>query len=194
MGSPNCRLVAAGILLQMEFDPALDVDVVHAPHGWRDSDLWLSPAEFLDSMKPLLDKYLESQGEARVTDMEWQVGGWGQSGTKLAALPLLTGTASFGIKGGQTAVELSADHRQHRLVLVMHDGHQGGVARSSSLKDRSPCFLSYACHLVNWCRCTVTQHLLSTSSLRFLPQQRVQQLVTAPSTTAEQMRHTSQSA
>eukprot|EP00878_Enallax_costatus_P003419 GHUV01003630.1.p1 GENE.GHUV01003630.1~~GHUV01003630.1.p1 ORF type:complete len:938 (+),score=439.83 GHUV01003630.1:187-3000(+) len=59
--------------LQMEFDPALDVDVIHAPHGWRDSELWVNPPEFLDGMKPLLDKYLEAQGEAAVTDMEWQV-------------------------------------------------------------------------------------------------------------------------
>eukprot|EP00878_Enallax_costatus_P032265 GHUV01035416.1.p1 GENE.GHUV01035416.1~~GHUV01035416.1.p1 ORF type:complete len:152 (-),score=37.30 GHUV01035416.1:806-1261(-) len=62
------------LFLQMEFDPALDVDVIHAPHGWRDSELWVNPPEFLDGMKPLLDKYLEAQGEAAVTDMEWQVG------------------------------------------------------------------------------------------------------------------------
>lgn len=59
---------------QMEFDPSLDVDVNHAPRDWRDADLWVSAAEFLDSMKPHLDKYLAAQGEPPVEEMEWQVG------------------------------------------------------------------------------------------------------------------------
>lgn len=59
--------------MQMEFDPALELDVVHAPNGWQAADLFVSPAEFLDSMKPLLDDYLAAQGQPPVQKLEWQV-------------------------------------------------------------------------------------------------------------------------
>lgn len=62
------------LLPQIEFEPSLDVDVVHAPRGWRDPDLFISGPEFLDAMRPLLDTYLEAQGEKPLQDIEWQVG------------------------------------------------------------------------------------------------------------------------
>jgi len=60
---------------QIEFDPALSLDMVHTPRGWRDGDLFVSGPEFLDAMKPLLDTYLAAQGERPIQDLEWQVSG-----------------------------------------------------------------------------------------------------------------------
>ncbi|WIA08704.1 hypothetical protein OEZ85_008128 [Tetradesmus obliquus] len=59
--------------LQMEFDPALEVDVVHAPLGWQAPDLFTAPGYFLDGMRPLLDAYLAAQGQQPTHDLEWQV-------------------------------------------------------------------------------------------------------------------------
>eukprot|EP00879_Flechtneria_rotunda_P022727 GHRR01024003.1.p1 GENE.GHRR01024003.1~~GHRR01024003.1.p1 ORF type:complete len:1043 (+),score=481.75 GHRR01024003.1:427-3129(+) len=59
--------------LQMEFDAALELDLVHAPRAWRDADLFAHPVDWLDAMKPLLDRYLVAQGEQPVQEMEWQV-------------------------------------------------------------------------------------------------------------------------
>jgi lipase chaperone LimK len=58
---------------QVEFDPALEVDVVRTPCGWRDPDLLVSAPDFLEAMRPLLDTYLAAQGEEPLQDMEWQV-------------------------------------------------------------------------------------------------------------------------
>jgi hypothetical protein len=58
---------------QIEFEPSLDVDVVHAPRGWRDPDLFTSAPDFMEAMRPLLDTYLAAQGERPLQDMEWQV-------------------------------------------------------------------------------------------------------------------------
>lgn len=75
-------LLCSGFLLaclphqtQMEFDPALEVDVVHAPLGWQAPDLFTAPGHFLDGMRPLLDAYLAAQGQQPTHDLEWQVGG-----------------------------------------------------------------------------------------------------------------------
>jgi hypothetical protein len=59
---------------QMEFDPALELDVVHAPHGWQAPDLFTAPGEFLEGMRPMLDHYLAAQGQQPTHDLEWQVG------------------------------------------------------------------------------------------------------------------------
>jgi hypothetical protein len=58
----------------MEFDPALELDVVHAPHGWQAPDLFTAPGDFLDGMRPLLDQHLSAQGQQPTHDLEWQVG------------------------------------------------------------------------------------------------------------------------
>jgi hypothetical protein len=66
---------------QIEFDPSLDVEVVHTPRGWRDPDLFVSGPDFLDAMRPLLNTYLAAQGEAPLQETEWQVGScWCRSG------------------------------------------------------------------------------------------------------------------
>jgi hypothetical protein len=57
----------------MEFDPALELDVVHAPLGWQAPDLFTAPDAFLDGMRPLLDQYLAAQGQQPTHDLEWQV-------------------------------------------------------------------------------------------------------------------------
>jgi hypothetical protein len=51
----------------------MDVDVVHAPRGWQDPELFTAPANFLQGMRPLLDAYLAVQGEAPLQELEWQV-------------------------------------------------------------------------------------------------------------------------
>eukprot|EP00882_Tetradesmus_deserticola_P013757 GHRQ01014610.1.p1 GENE.GHRQ01014610.1~~GHRQ01014610.1.p1 ORF type:complete len:209 (+),score=84.68 GHRQ01014610.1:462-1088(+) len=58
---------------QMEFDPALELDLVHAPHGWQAPDLVTAPSDFLDGMRPLLDQYLSAQGQQPTHDLEWRV-------------------------------------------------------------------------------------------------------------------------
>lgn len=71
---PNLlHLLFLALSPQIEFDPSLDVDVVHAPVGWRAPDLFITGPDFLDAMRPLLDTYLEAQGEQPLQDMEWQV-------------------------------------------------------------------------------------------------------------------------
>ena len=69
----NLRLYSPPPAPQIEFDPALDVDLVHTPRGWRDADLFVSGPDFLEAMRPLLDTYLAAQGEAPLQDLEWQV-------------------------------------------------------------------------------------------------------------------------
>lgn len=61
---------------QIEFDPSLDVEVVHTPRGWRDPDLFVAAPDFLDAMRPLLNTYLAAQGEAPLEETEWQVGSY----------------------------------------------------------------------------------------------------------------------
>jgi hypothetical protein len=57
----------------MEFDANLDLDVVHAPRGWLDPELFVQPADWLEGMRALLDQHLTAQGEQPLNDTEWQV-------------------------------------------------------------------------------------------------------------------------
>jgi hypothetical protein len=59
----------------MEFDPSLEVDLVHPPRAWKDPDLTPDEGAFLESMRPLLEEYLRVQGEEPLADVEWQVRG-----------------------------------------------------------------------------------------------------------------------
>eukprot|EP00775_Hariotina_reticulata_P006313 gene6313-6548_t len=59
--------------LKMEFDASLDLDLVHAPRGWQDPELFQQPADWLEGMRPLLNQHLTAQGEQPVNDSEWQV-------------------------------------------------------------------------------------------------------------------------
>lgn len=74
---------------QIEFEPSLDVDVVHAPRGWRDPDLFTSGPDFLEAMRPLLDTYLAAQGEQPLQDSEWQVGQYAHTARRISCNGLI---------------------------------------------------------------------------------------------------------
>ncbi|KAF8072705.1 hypothetical protein HT031_000365 [Scenedesmus sp. PABB004] len=58
--------------LQMEFDAALELELVHAPPAWAAPEAARGGQAFLEGMRPLLDEYLAAQGEPRLADLEWQ--------------------------------------------------------------------------------------------------------------------------
>jgi hypothetical protein len=60
-------------LLQAEFDPSGQLELVSAPRDWRDAELWQEEATWLDAMRPLLDAHLAAAGEEPLGDAEWQV-------------------------------------------------------------------------------------------------------------------------